>query len=540
MWWLSRLRERDHNAKSDESEWARPAEHNTAASRIVDLQQAVGNQSVQRMISVSSLGISNPLATQSSGAGGEPLPHETREVMEARFGADFSDVRVHTDQTAAESAAALDASAYTTGRDIYFAPGAYAPATLAHELTHVIQQGGATSSSSREEASLEREADLASTAVMLGRRAEITGAHVAPPIQRQPAPGVTQTTNWKAGDVFADPTAATQIKLQGGLFSGNDQAHVNVSALGKLAYDPGYTVPEDPFRWSRLKDIVDSSHLKISAVSDQKTFKVQEAPGGPPVDRSIADIRSMMGDIGVMGITLRVGGQSPDPSYDHIYYDKDQGIGALTHELFGHEWLALKGAPSVHPPAGSVEEQTKGTLSSANAITDPFGNVFSGTVRAYIAKYIESLGTTAIVKTTGGQQRAVPKSPTQQVGVDALTKAFSDLNAQAPSGLTKNTYSAPLARAWRLICNNYDLMQGNLEAMRAGNTNLLYTKEVLLGLCFVLFGSWAADQQSGFRILLADFNGNRAGWTTNELSTKLEGMVGAAPSPFNPAGGPVP
>jgi hypothetical protein len=67
--------------------------------------------------------------------------------MEYRFGESFGDVRVHTDQAAATSAQALDANAYTSGRDIYFAQGKYAPDTdegqhlLAHELTHTLQQG---------------------------------------------------------------------------------------------------------------------------------------------------------------------------------------------------------------------------------------------------------------------------------------------------------------------------------------------------------------------------------------------------------------
>src|SRR6266568_5813876 len=78
---------------------------------------------------------------------GHPLDHGTRAFMEPRFGTDFSDVRVHTDSRAAESADALAANAYTTGRDIYFAAGKYAPASLdgqhllAHELTHTVQQG---------------------------------------------------------------------------------------------------------------------------------------------------------------------------------------------------------------------------------------------------------------------------------------------------------------------------------------------------------------------------------------------------------------
>jgi hypothetical protein len=60
-WWSTRSRERDQEAKSDESEAAEPTEHRSAASRIVDLQHAVGNQSVQRILSDGSHGVGKPL-----------------------------------------------------------------------------------------------------------------------------------------------------------------------------------------------------------------------------------------------------------------------------------------------------------------------------------------------------------------------------------------------------------------------------------------------------------------------------------------------
>src|SRR5215207_8793318 len=78
---------------------------------------------------------------------GQPLDAGTRAFMEPRFGHDFSRVRVHTDAWAAESARAVDALAYTVGRDVVFGAGQHAPGTvagtrlLAHELTHVVQQG---------------------------------------------------------------------------------------------------------------------------------------------------------------------------------------------------------------------------------------------------------------------------------------------------------------------------------------------------------------------------------------------------------------
>jgi hypothetical protein len=75
----------------------------------------------------------------------------TRAFMEQRFGHDFGDVRVHTGGEAAGSAQAIDAQAYTVGRDIVFGDGHYAPHNdrgrklIAHELTHVVQQSGGAS-----------------------------------------------------------------------------------------------------------------------------------------------------------------------------------------------------------------------------------------------------------------------------------------------------------------------------------------------------------------------------------------------------------
>jgi outer membrane protein OmpA-like peptidoglycan-associated protein len=79
---------------------------------------------------------------------GQALDAGTRSFMEPRFNHDFSGVRVHTDNRASESATAVSALAFTVGNNIVFTSGQYAPSTLegrrllAHELTHVVQQGG--------------------------------------------------------------------------------------------------------------------------------------------------------------------------------------------------------------------------------------------------------------------------------------------------------------------------------------------------------------------------------------------------------------
>jgi hypothetical protein len=87
-----------------------------------------------------------PIVNEVLRSPGQPLDQATRAFMEPRFGHDFSQVRVHADAQAAESAQALNALAYTAERDIVFGAGRYAPGAfegrrlLAHELTHVVQQ----------------------------------------------------------------------------------------------------------------------------------------------------------------------------------------------------------------------------------------------------------------------------------------------------------------------------------------------------------------------------------------------------------------
>lgn len=84
----------------------------------------------------------------SSLSGGEPLSKQEKNFFEPRIDSDFSEVRIHNDNAANESAKSLNALAYTQGNDIVFGSNQYQPDTdegkklMAHELTHVIQQNG--------------------------------------------------------------------------------------------------------------------------------------------------------------------------------------------------------------------------------------------------------------------------------------------------------------------------------------------------------------------------------------------------------------
>jgi len=86
---------------------------------------------------------------------GQRLPDDVRNYYEPRFGYDFSNVKVHTDSAAANSAQSVQALAYTSGQNIVFNQGQYSPGSesgkklLAHELTHVVQQGAAQNSVNR-------------------------------------------------------------------------------------------------------------------------------------------------------------------------------------------------------------------------------------------------------------------------------------------------------------------------------------------------------------------------------------------------------
>lgn len=87
-----------------------------------------------------------PIVSEVLRGSGQPLDGATRSFMEQRLGHDFSHVRIHTGEQASGSARAVNALAYTVGRDVVFERDQYAPETdagrrlLAHELTHVVQQ----------------------------------------------------------------------------------------------------------------------------------------------------------------------------------------------------------------------------------------------------------------------------------------------------------------------------------------------------------------------------------------------------------------
>ncbi|MFD3662732.1 DUF4157 domain-containing protein [Streptomyces sp. NPDC058659] len=124
---------------------------------VLALQRTIGNAAVSRLVEESrhqhGAGCGHAQSSEAAPApvqrsavhgvlrsSGSPLDDGTRADMESRLGADFSDVRVHNDSAARASAAEVGARAYTSGNHIVIGDGGGDRHTLAHELTHVIQQ----------------------------------------------------------------------------------------------------------------------------------------------------------------------------------------------------------------------------------------------------------------------------------------------------------------------------------------------------------------------------------------------------------------
>ncbi|MCB0155966.1 MAG: DUF4157 domain-containing protein [Anaerolineae bacterium] len=123
------------------------------ATGLLGLQQKVGNSAVQRMLAQRSAEggfevdeVTTNRINQARG-GGQALDGQVAQQMGETLGYDFSGVRVHTSTEANDLSQNLQAKAFTTGQDIFFKEGTYNPGSssgrelLAHELTHVVQQG---------------------------------------------------------------------------------------------------------------------------------------------------------------------------------------------------------------------------------------------------------------------------------------------------------------------------------------------------------------------------------------------------------------
>ncbi|MEV6264219.1 DUF4157 domain-containing protein [Streptomyces sp. NPDC051784] len=166
---------------------------------------------------------------------GTPLPGGVREEMESRFDADFSDVRLHTGATARRSASGIGARAYTSGSHVVIGQGGGDKHTLAHELTHVLQQRqGPVSGTDRGDGlrvsdpsdRFEREAESNARRVMSGAAPRSREAETGEPSHDAAHAGHAQRRT-------VQRWAVTQ--------TAQNQANMTVSAGGLFAVEQGAT-----------------------------------------------------------------------------------------------------------------------------------------------------------------------------------------------------------------------------------------------------------------------------------------------------------
>jgi hypothetical protein len=190
---------------------------------------------------------------------GEPLDDATRAYLEPRFMHDFSRVRVHSGPVAERSAREFNANAYTVGHDIVFGAGQFEPQTregqrlIAHELTHVVQQGlGSVSSPS-----------AAFGSVTLQRQPK-TGAVQAPRTDKAPGLGPARTEVIE--DLIKNGDFQGAVDTLVGYKYMDYEIDLNLLAGKKMTFDSGLTSDDaitSQLTWDFVNNKADPATVKI-------------------------------------------------------------------------------------------------------------------------------------------------------------------------------------------------------------------------------------------------------------------------------------
>ncbi len=201
---------------------------------IFALQQQYGNRAVGRLLQrkapIGAKGgdLDSGLQDQINHArgGGQPLDRTVGSQVGGALGADLSGVRVHTDEQSDTLNRSLSAKAFTLGSDVFFSQGAYNPGThrgqqlLAHELTHVVQQGGSKNNKVQTKLMVgpandayEQEAEQVSKRVAAGNAASLTSRSGDQPTIAAGQPVVQRLMAYKQFQAQVDKEFQYQTKL---------------------------------------------------------------------------------------------------------------------------------------------------------------------------------------------------------------------------------------------------------------------------------------------------------------------------------------
>jgi hypothetical protein len=236
-------------------------------------------QQVTHMAAPTATGLASPpairrLPTAASGArpsaaidpdagGGRPLSPATRRYMEPRFGADFGTVRLHADARAASAARQLQARAFTYGRHIWLGAGEseHNHPLLAHELTHVLQQGAARTKS-------------ATDAAPAGPNAAATPAGAR--VQRTRLPCTSRTT---VGVYAVNLPGSTRTIYNDLAFTNSVlcQCGIEVKVVGGQSWSTNLLDTDPP------AGVLNAPSGTVRTLTTEETTMLAHKPGGPDV-----------------------------------------------------------------------------------------------------------------------------------------------------------------------------------------------------------------------------------------------------------------
>jgi hypothetical protein len=226
---------------------------------------------------VASASLSNRIGN--SHGKGAPLPASTLSEMQSSFGADFSNVNIHTDSEAVQMNRELGAQAFTHGSDVYFNSGKFDPGTsggkhlLAHELTHVVQQG---------------EAGAGSIQRSCNKDAAAAGASGCTPLSSDPA---GEKILFKINcDELANPSQ--RAKLSAFADSMTDTDSVNVHGFASVDGPPDFN---EKLSCARAKTVADI--LKDKGIPDNRVNTFQHGPTAGPASAERSVILEMASGI---------------------------------------------------------------------------------------------------------------------------------------------------------------------------------------------------------------------------------------------------
>lgn len=270
--------------------------------------------------------------SEGNGASAPPIVHEalrlpgqsldaaTRAFFEPRFGRDLSAVRVHTDGIAAASARAIHANAYTLGNQILFSEGLYQPHTeqgrvlLAHELTHVLQQGNWQTAPT-----IQRDCDNAdfckpypTTAEAAAAEATIRSVYL--PLEETKFGARSkwlyeQYLSRKPGDslapiIFDDPTSDVVDSFATSRNTDNDQDEIIDLIGARLSRAPGRLSDYTPTTMS-IANFLSSSEMDNRPINYSNPFSIAgHIAGGIGSSDAGADYRKVWGNVTLEKVPL--------------------------------------------------------------------------------------------------------------------------------------------------------------------------------------------------------------------------------------------